>query len=395
MEPWYAAYAVVGLMVLGVAPIFIPLTVESGGANGAAAVGAVVAAFYVGGLFAPVLGSLADRLGRQHAVFLGCFPVMAVAVAGFAFAHDLWLWALLAFVFGGAGSLAGTVAGLFIVEAHPRAEWNDRIGWFRLAYGAGQAVGLVIAAVAATFLQAGWMLTALLLLAGFFLARIRLPKLSVAVSEQAAVRPGKSPLRGRFGIFLATWLLTMIGVQTFFNVVPLVMRDAFAVSPSASSLLFLVGASIGVVLYPLAGKDVDRRGPGAVLLTGLVATTSAFGAMALATGFDLPGKTVIGSVCLIVAAVAYSFEVVAATVMIVRVAPGSEGSAMGLLNGIIAAGAVIGAIVPSFLAQALGYPALPGLACGVLVLAILVGIPLFRRGAWQQSADAALPGSVG
>ena len=70
-EPWYSAYALVGMMVLGVAPILIPLTVEQGGKNGATLVGLVVAAFYAGGLLAPVLGSLADRTGRQRLVFLG------------------------------------------------------------------------------------------------------------------------------------------------------------------------------------------------------------------------------------------------------------------------------------------------------------------------------------
>lgn len=45
-EPWYSAYAVVGMMVLGVAPILIPLTVEDGHRNGATTVGLVVAAFY-------------------------------------------------------------------------------------------------------------------------------------------------------------------------------------------------------------------------------------------------------------------------------------------------------------------------------------------------------------
>ncbi|WP_030149450.1 hypothetical protein [Mycetocola saprophilus] len=47
-QPWYLAYALVGMMMLGVAPIFIPLSVEDGGKNGPTLVGLVVAAFYAG-----------------------------------------------------------------------------------------------------------------------------------------------------------------------------------------------------------------------------------------------------------------------------------------------------------------------------------------------------------
>ena len=395
VEPWYAAYAIVGMLILGVAPILLPVTVEDGGRNGATVVGLVVAAFYAGGLLAPVLGSLADRTGHQRAVFLWCFPVMAVAVAGSAFADELWLWVLLALVFGGAGALAGTVAGLFVVEAHPRAEWNDRLSWFRLSYGAGQVVGLVIAAAAVTALRAGWLATAALLAVGWVLARIRLPALAPATPaapEPPASRTSggqRAPRHRLFVRFLCTWLLAMVGIQTFFNVVPLVMRDGFGIAPSLSSLLFLLGAGVGTVIYPLAGSLADRRGPGIVLITGLAATMIAFGAMALASGLDLPGKAVIGAVALVLAATAYSFEVVSATMMIVQISPGSQGSAMGLLNGIIAAGAVIGAIVPSFLAELWGYPVLPLVALAALLLSVLVGVPLFGRSAWRSSPPPA------
>lgn len=394
-EPWYSAYAIVGMMVLGVAPILIPLTVENGGKNGATAVGLVVAAFYAGGLLAPVLGSLADTRGWQRRVFLWLFPVMAATTAAFAFVDAVWLWAALAFVFGGSGSLSGTVAGLFVVESKPQAEWNERLSWFRLFYGAGQVIGLLIAAITASMLQAGWLVTALILALGFFLGRLKLPKLtptghsarqtvpSAATAQPPAPTPATAQSNTRlYFTFLAMWLFAMTGVQTLFNVVPLVMRDAFHVNATISSILFLVGAAIGTLLYPVASQLANRFGPGLVFLLGLSGTLLAFVAMALATWFDLPAKSIIGSAALVLAAISYTFEVASATMMIVRLTPGSEGSAMGLLNGIIAGGAVIGAIVPSFLAEAFGYPSLPGFAIIPAVIAVLVGVPLYRRKLW-------------
>jgi hypothetical protein len=184
------------------------------------------------------------------------------------------------------------VAGMFLVEGHPRAEWNTRIGWFRVAYGAGQVAGLLIAAAAAAHLTAGWLVTGALMLAGLGIGRIGLPALgpvpdTAGLDARASGRPvgGISwilhafhrpalrdltgALRSRFAVFLLTWLLTMTGVQTFFNVVPLVMRDAFGVRASASSLLFLAGAGLGTAVYPACGALADRRGPGFVLGLGL------------------------------------------------------------------------------------------------------------------------------
>jgi len=162
--------------MLGVAPMLMPLTVTRYGGD-PTAVGAVVAAFFVGGMFAPVIGSFADRTGRQRWLFLACLPAMALAVAAFGLVHGVVLLALYALLFGGAGAAVGTIAGLFIVEGHPHAEWNERISWFRFAYGAGQTVGLVIAAFTVHNLRLGWLVTACLLLIAGALGRIGLPQL--------------------------------------------------------------------------------------------------------------------------------------------------------------------------------------------------------------------------
>jgi hypothetical protein len=46
---------------------------------------------------------------------------------------------------------------------------------------------------------------------------------------------------------------------------------------------------------------------------------------------------------------------------------------MGLLNGIIAAGAIIGVIAPSSAANAFGYDSVPAMAAASLVAALVVG----------------------
>jgi MFS family permease len=381
MEPWFSAYGLVGMLVLGVGPILIPVTVDAAHGD-ATAVGLVVAAFYVGGIVAPLIGDFADRTGRQRLLFLAGYPVMAAAALGFGLADRVALWVFFALIAGAAGAATGSIAGLFIVESHPQAEWNNRIGWFQLAYGSGQVLGLVIAAAAVNHLRLGWVLTALLMLAGAALGRIGLPRLPAAAPKASSNRSTAVGLRralgSSFGLLLLTWLLTMTGVQTFFNVVPLVMKAAFDVSASASSLLFLVGAAIGTLAYPLCGRTADRFGAGPLLGAGLILVIAAFGAMSVASITHPGGRAVVGAIGLVVAAVAYSFLVVATTMLVTRLTPWSEGSAIGLVYGLIAAGAVIGAIVPSFVAKAFGYDALPALAAGILIVALVVGLPLLR-----------------
>lgn len=402
VEPWYAAYGLVGLVLLGIGPIMIPLSVQSAGAG---AVGIVVAAFYVGALFTPLAGSLADRTGTQRLVFLTCFPLMAVTMALFAFADSVWEWAATAVVFGGAGAIAGTIGGMFVVEAHPRPEWNDRISWFRLAYGAGQVLGLVLAAWAASHLRWGWLIGAVVIALGLVVGRIGLPRLGKHAAQPSpdldptlSARPiggiswifhvyhrahlGEfvAKLKSRFGVFMAAWVLSMIGIQTFFNVVPLIMQSAFSVSPSVSAIGFMVGAALGTAVFPALGRLATRVGPGRVLALGLSLSIVSFGGMALFTALHPSWEGAASMILLVVAAVAYSFEVVSATMLTARLTPFSEGSAMGVLNGAIAVGAIIGALVPAAVAARLGYDVLPLMAAVVLVVALLVSLPLLSVG---------------
>ncbi len=58
---WLVSYGLIGLTQSGLAPILMPLVAAGGGAAGL-----TYAAFSLLGLFAPVLGSWADRTGRHR-----------------------------------------------------------------------------------------------------------------------------------------------------------------------------------------------------------------------------------------------------------------------------------------------------------------------------------------
>ena len=175
LEPWFAAYALVGLVVSGIVPILVPLTVEH---EGPFAVGLVVAAFYGGTLFAPVFGAVADKTGTQRLTFLASFPTMAVAAVVFSQVHTTVWWFAAALLAGAAAGAAQTTASVFIVEGHPRGEWSERIGWSRSAFGTGQVIGLAVSAIFTHRVDLGWISTGLLVLVGTVVGRIHLPHVS-------------------------------------------------------------------------------------------------------------------------------------------------------------------------------------------------------------------------
>jgi MFS family permease len=67
VEPWYWAYALLGLTAAGVTPILLPLAVSRMGS--AADIGLVMAAISLGGMLAPLWGRLADQY-RLHRLLL-------------------------------------------------------------------------------------------------------------------------------------------------------------------------------------------------------------------------------------------------------------------------------------------------------------------------------------
>jgi DHA1 family tetracycline resistance protein-like MFS transporter len=78
----------------------------------------------VGGLLITTGGLVVFSLFTQPAIWIGLALFLGLGAAGTA-----------------------TVANLFVVEAHPKAEWNERIGWLQTFYGIGQVGGLLLAGV--------------------------------------------------------------------------------------------------------------------------------------------------------------------------------------------------------------------------------------------------------
>lgn len=90
IEPWYLAYALMGLIVAGLVPVLIPLVVNESG--NASLVGTVVAAVSLGGLSAPIWGGLADRYRLHPGLLAGGMLAASLALAAFAYIDQVRCW---------------------------------------------------------------------------------------------------------------------------------------------------------------------------------------------------------------------------------------------------------------------------------------------------------------
>ncbi|HUI70620.1 MAG TPA: MFS transporter [Spirochaetia bacterium] len=401
IEGWYVSYALLGASAAGILPILLPIIVS--GSSTASQVGLVMAAFSFGGLTAPLWGKLADARRLHTALLSGGLAFTAFACAAFMFFSAPFARIVLALFQGIGIAAASTTANLFIVEAHPRSEWDARIGWLQTFYGGGQVAGLLLAGILA---QAdsliGLMVAAGLVAVAVFPALLATPRLPEHTGQQRpalthparhAEWPATSPQRmyhhltGRanfrllslsgdasFPLFLLGWFLSFAGSAAFFSLFPIVMQHAYGVGPALSSAGFAVSAGLGLLLYAPAGRWSQGK-PLRVLRWGLGARLAAYSAIALLFFVErsLSGFLALGLFLVVV--LAWSALSVAGTAVVAEMfsSRASEGEGLGLFNAVTAFAGVAGSVAGGWTAAAWSYGSVPivalvGTAAGLAVL---------------------------
>ncbi len=401
VESWYLAYALLGLSAAGLIPILLPLVEARNGT--AAQVGLVMAAFSLGGLTAPVWGGLADRFRLHRWLLVGGLAGTAAGAALLAPAASFPLRTALALLSGTGLAAASTVANLFVVEAHPGAEWDARIGWLETFYGGGQVVGLLLAGIFGPGSPAdGLRLAGAASLVAVLPAALGTRGISASLvsPRRLAPSPGArragwpclsprhlshrpsldglraflAPAHAPFGLFLLAWLVSFAGAAAFFSFYPVLMQRLYGLSPSRSSAGYAVAAALGLALYAPAGAWSARRGPLAVLRDALglrIAAFLALGALAISAP---AGRGWLALACTVLVVLAWSLLSVSSTAIVASLSPGNEGEGMGLFNAVTALSGVIGAALGGWAAGLWGDGAVPvvglaGVAGGLLLMA--------------------------
>jgi MFS family permease len=412
VEPWYLAYALLGASAGGIVPILLPLAVYR--SSGAASVGWVIAAYNLGGLTAPLWGILADRYRLHRYLVVGGGVIAAAGLAAFPLTPIPSVWPVLALLQGIGTTGAATVANLFVVEAHPQEEWEERIGWLQTCVGGGQVCGLFLgAALTQTLPHTGLLAAAgVTVLAGLTAwCTTRTPPTPVTPKPSllqpprpsdwtvsspqhlfhhltlTALRKGWQDLRSPFAGFLTTWLLCFAGSSAFFSHYPVLMQQLYGVSPWLSSSGSAVAHGLGLLLYVPTGLWAERCGPEQVLRNALSLRWLAFISLMALGCLPLVGRGWLALLCVIVVILSWSLLSVSGTALIARLSREAEGEGMGLFNATTALAGVTGAALGGWVAEYWGYH----IALGLPVVGIALGLLLVLMVGPARRSHLAIP----
>ncbi|MGD8890244.1 MAG: MFS transporter [Desulfobacterales bacterium] len=388
VEPWYLSYAILGCTMGGMFPILIPLLALKRFSS-RWHVGLVMSAFNLGGLMAPIWGSVADRYGIHRGLLSSGLIITAIALAALSYTSTFSFWLGLALMQGIGVFVAMTVGNLFIVEIHPKSEWNERIGWLQTFNSGGQVSGMLIAAALSQIDLNSSLLVAASLVALAVLPGCLTPRMppqtagyrlaGLCHDRQYHRTPESSqfqfnyrkfdPLRHLNSIrntpfehFMGVWFLCVGGVSAIYTLYPVMMQEVYGIGQELLSLIFGAAMGLSVFLYAQAGHLTQRFGPTKVLQSFLGLRLMAFLCFFLLGLFHFGGSIHLVLLSFFIVVLCWPFLIVSGTALTALLSPFGEGEGMGFFCADFAIACVIGPSLGGWLAARWGYNAVSGMA---------------------------------
>lgn len=401
---WYVGYAFQGIVVFGTGAILMPIVVNDAG--NAAKAGSVVAFFYIGQLLSPLMGTISDRTGLHRSIYLSGYVLLAVGLGFFPFVHSVWFWMALAFLQGVGSGASNTVAAMFIVEYHPKSEWDPRIGWLQTFYGIGQCAGLLLV----SYLQArpglGLVVSAAMMVGSMALSAKGLPAPGahhkpeqvqferrshkhprsaysmLNAYEQTilnALHHARKEWFSPFGLYIVGWFFVMLATWLLGVLFPLLMKEAFALSYRSSSLYYAAGAALGIFAYAPSGALGKKIGDGWVVTIGTLMTVVSLAGLSLFAYVKTDFNSWLVPAIYILIPIAWSPLIVGGTAWTAQLASFEEGEALGYFNAATAVSSVIAAFAAGVMAHHFGYRMVLVAAAVASMVSLLFFIPLLAK----------------
>jgi MFS family permease len=391
IEPWFLAYACLGVVQGGMLPMLLPLS-----AGGSAHAGAIVGVMNLAGITAPFWGHLADRRRLHRQVLLAGMLAALVALLLMPMQLGLPLKTMFAAVLGVGFAAANTVANMFIVEVRPPDEWDARIGALQALSGLGQVLGLLIAGLIGGRYALAYAVAAALVAASVPMAWLTLRGVHVPVSRHVAT--AHPPIGGEgwsgapqrmfhivswqglgtllrelelpFARLIVVWFVAFIAISAVLTMLPLALIQVFGVSPGLPATTYAFAAAVSLTMYPAVARLSKTRGARRVLRTGFVARIAAIAVLALAF-LSGTGGVPLALAGFVVLVIAWPLLGVSGTALAAQLAPGEKGEALGLFNASSSLAGAIGAFLGGWAMGLVGYGAMCVAAAAIVGLAVL------------------------
>ena len=394
IEPWFLAYACLGVVQGGMLPLLLPLS-----AGGSTHAGVIVGVMNLAGLTAPLWGHLADQRRLHRQVLLAGMLAVFVALLLIPMQLGLPFKTVVAAILGVGFAAANTVANMFIVEVRPPDEWDDRIGALQALGGLGQVVGLLLAGVIGGRYALAYAVAAALIAASVPMAWLTLRGIHVPVRrDEAAAHPplgaegwASSPqrmfhivtwqglgtlvheLEMPFARLIIVWFAAFVAISAVLTMLPLALIREFGVSMRLPATTYAFAAAVSLALYPLVARLSEQRGPRPVLLFGFAMRAAAIVALAIAF-LSQTGGVPLALAGFVVLVMAWPLLGVSGTALAAHLAPGEKGEALGLFNASSSLASAVGALLGGWVMDMVSY----GTVC--MAGAIIVGLAALCAG---------------
>jgi MFS family permease len=412
VRAWYLAYLLLGIITAGMVPVLLPLMMASVSGR-LSTVAYVMGAYNLGLLSSPLWGLLAERHKLHRTLFFVGFVIVGAATALMPWLNGVAQWMPVAFGIGVGSAGVATVASLFIVDFSPSPEWEPSIGYLQCFNGTGQVVGLLMAGLfTGGLFSAGLWVAAALVVPAVIVGRIGLPGAEerrepgprrlwiheyMNVRALAAfprlhflsgvgyhfhtftlrgLRRLPDAVRTPFGRFILSWFMLALGVAAFFAYFPVMLAQDYGMSATLSSLIYAVAAGVGIALFVLASKWASRYGSGNVYQIGLWIRLVGFVLLLVPLEVRTTVSFPLGALGLVLIVVSWPLLSVAGTGLAARLAPFSEGAAMGLFNASLASATVLGTFASGPLLHDFGFESVPVMAVLGIAASIVLGARL-------------------
>jgi predicted MFS family arabinose efflux permease len=271
---WYAAAFIFGAIQLVALPILIPTYIyEMTGSMFHS--GAALSSIGLCGFVAPIIGGVIDKYRLHAAAQKLAVLCYVTSMAIFVYVPLLWAVYLATFLIGLGSITLLTVNPTFIVAAgFSESEQSLRLTRMNQSIFVGAIVmGLVLWATEQFSVQVSFFSVAILALVSFILINIdsSLAAEKMTLSDEQEKESGADNRRNiTFITFLLAVFIAMFSSSNQVAQGPNLFSELFSIERAQTSLLLTVSSVISLLTLDIAGRFMNRVGPGAVWIAGLV-----------------------------------------------------------------------------------------------------------------------------